>query len=82
MQFVVRPTLDAPALAFPDECITDAILLHERLVREHERYARAFTPERRKFHGMRMRKMHLARVSLAIGVMFPGHPHVVHEFVA
>lgn len=82
LQYVVRPTLDAPELAFERERVVDAIMLLERLLREHERYQRAFTSKDRKAHGSMMRKMHLKRVALAIGVRMPGHPHVVHEFVA
>lgn len=82
MQDVLRPTLDAPMLAFPERREITAINLFETLLREHEQYRRAFKPEKRALHGMRMRKLHLARISIAIGVKLPGHPHVVHEFVA
>jgi hypothetical protein len=80
LQEVIRPTLDAPTLAFPERHELTAVLLLEKLVVEHRRYRRAFRPEARKAHGIRMRKLHLARVSLAIGVKLPGHPHVIHEF--
>lgn len=81
MNFIVRPTLDAPMLAFSERRQLTAIKLHELLVEEHRRYRKAFTPERRIAHGLRMRKIYLTCVSLAIGVKLPGHPHVVHEFV-
>ena len=79
---VVCPTLDAPVLAFDGtDREATAIILQARIDDLHARYRRAFNASEKCTLAIRIRKTHLVRVSLAIGVRMPGR-HVVHEFMA
>lgn len=77
-------TLDAPTLAY--DSISDfasATRAWNRMLRL--RQSHAYLQATKKFKaadyvGDLIRKRHLERVSLAIGVKLPGHPHVIHEF--
>jgi hypothetical protein len=75
---VVRPTLDGPVLVFTNT--QRAQELQGRIDELHVRYRRAFDVKTRKVLALRIRKAHLARVSLACGYTWPGNPPGHIEF--
>lgn len=89
LPFVVRPTLDAPTLAFDEAREFDASKLQDKIDELNEqriaaKKVAAVDPSKHKVArtlSWRIRGLHLARVSRAIGVKLPGHPRVIHEFV-
>jgi len=77
---VVTPTLDGPALVFSGRRAARAEELQGRLEQLHAQYRRAFDSKARKVLALRIRKVHLARVSLACGYTWPGNPPGHIEF--
>jgi hypothetical protein len=77
---VTVPTLDAPVLVFDDDNEGEAALLDANIVDFTSRYHSASTPKDKMKFALRIRRAHLRRVSLAIGVRVPGRP-TVHGFI-
>ncbi len=80
LQRVVIPTLDAPVLAYWSRDEAAATLLAAEIENLYAQFRKAFTRERRRALAHRIRRAHLARVSLAFGVQLSGRPREVWEF--
>lgn len=86
LAFVVYPTLDGPILVFPDRRIDAAERLQLDVLQLFEQWKSAYSSDRERMQRMRtsltwrIRRKHLARVSLACGYTWPGNPPGYIEF--
>lgn len=77
---VLIPTLDGPVLVFEERHQPRAAVLAAQIQDQGALYRRAFDPFKRRSFANYIRRLHLRRVSLAVGYTWPGNPPGYIEF--
>lgn len=77
---VLIPALDAPALRFEDRHAGRAACLASQIEHQGGLYRRTADPFKRRSLANYIRRLHLRRVSLAVGYTWPGNPPGWIEF--
>ena len=80
LRFVLIPSLDAPVLVFEEHTHPRAAVLEAQIHDQGIRYRKAWDPFKRRSVGSYIRRLHIRRVSLAVGYTWPGNPPGYIEF--
>lgn len=80
LRAILIPTLDAPALRFEERHAGRAACLAAQIEHQGALYRRTADPFKRRSLASYIRRLHIRRVSIAVGYTWPGNPPGWIEF--